>query len=207
MYKPTTFTEMWDRMPEAERRRVDELTEKLEAEIKFWDSLPEPERNKRLEKPKIAYDSANDTLWLKNGRPMSRRSGFANNRVTVFFEMEIWYPSAVKISGASEFLRPIFSSDDAPMPLESPVVWRKENGAVERVINLGELEIRYIKLSDHLWIGNGKQPIEGSEIAEDLLVSYGEDDITPVGIMLMPAARLLIPALPSEWVSAASGLV
>ena len=206
MYKPTTFTEMWDRMPEAERRRVDELTEKLEAEIKFWDSLPEPERNKRLEKPKIVYDSANDTLWLKNGRPMPRRSGFANNRVTVFFEAEIWYPSAVKISGASEFLHPLFGFDDTP-PQESKVVRHKETGAVERVINLGELEIRYIKLSDHLWIGNGEQPIEGSEIAEDLLVSYGEDDITPVGIMLMPAARLLIPALPPEWVSAASGLV
>ena len=207
MYMPTTFTEMWDRMPEAERRRVDELTEKLEGEIKFWDSLPEPERNKRLEKPKIAYDSANDTLWLKNGRPMSRRSGFANNRVAVFFEAEIWYPSAVKISGASEFLRPIFGSDDAPMPLESPGVRRKETGAVDKVLHLGELEIRYIKLSDHLWIGNGEQPIEGSEIAEDLLVSYGEDDITPVGIMLMPAARLLRPALPAEWVSAASSLV
>lgn len=205
MYKPTTFTEMWDRMPESERRRVDELTEKLEAEIKFWDSLPEPERNKRLEKPKIAYDSASDTLWLKNGRPTPRRSGFANNRVTVFFEAEIWYPSAVKISGASEFLRPIFGFGDAPP--ESLVIRRKESGAIERIINLGELEIRYIKLSDHLWIGNGDQPVEGSEIAEDLLVSYGEDDITPVGIMLMPAARLLIPALPPEWVSAASGLV
>ena len=207
MYKPTTFTEMWDRMPEAERRRVNELTENLEAEIKFWDSLPEPERNKRLEKPKIAYECASDTLWLKNGRPMSRHSGFANNRVTVFFEAEIWYPSAVKISGASEFLRPIFGFDDAPMPLESPVIRRKENGSVEKVFHLGELEIRYIKLSDHLWIGNGEQPIEGSEITEDLLVSYGEDDITPVGIMLMPAARLLIPALPPEWVSAASGMI
>ena len=206
MYKPTTFTETWDRMPEAERRRVDELTEKLEAEIKFWDSLPEPERNKLLEKPKIVYDSANDTLWLKNGRPMPRRSGFANNRVTVFFEAEIWYPSAVKISGASEFLRPIFGFGTA-LSSESPVVQRKENGAAEKVLHLGELEIRYIKLSDHLWIGNGDQPVEGSEIAEDLLVSYGEDDITPVGIMLMPAARLLIPALPPEWVSAASSLI
>lgn len=206
MYKPTTFTEMWTRMPEAERRRVDELTEKLEAEIKFWDSLPEPERNKRLEKPKIAYDSASDTLWLKNGRPMPRLSGFANNRVTVFFEAEIWYPSAVKISGASEFLRPIFGFGAAPSS-ESPVVQRKENVAVEKVLHLGELEIRYIKLSDHLWIGNGNQPVEGSEIAEDLLVSYGEDDSTPVGIMLMPAARLLIPALPPEWVSSASSLI
>lgn len=205
MYKPTTFTEMWTRMPEAERRKVEELTEKLEAEIKFWDSLPELERNKRLEKPKIAYDSASDTLWLKNGRPMPRRSGFANNRVTVFFEAEIWYPSAVKISGASEFLRPIFGFDYAPT--ESPVIRRKKNGAVEKVLHPGELEIRYIKLSDYLWIGNREQPVEGSEIAEDLLVSYGEDDITPVGIMLMPAARLLIPALPPEWISAASSLV
>ena len=205
MYKPTTFTEMWARMPEAERRRVDELTEKLEAEIKFWDSLPEPERNKRLEKPKIVYECASDTLWLKNGRPTPRRSGFANNRVTVFFEAEIWYPSAVKISGASEFMRPIFGFDDASP--ESLVIQRKESGAVEKVLHLGELEIRYIKLSDHLWIGNGEQPIEGSEIAEDLLVSYGEDDITPVGVMLMPAARLLMPALPSEWVSAASSLI
>lgn len=197
MYKPTTFAEMWARMPEAERGRVEELTERLEAEIRFWDSLPEAERNKRLEKPKTAYDSASDTLWLKNGRPMPRRCGFANDRVTVFFEAEIWYPSAVKISGASELLRPIFGFGDGASP-ESPVVRRKENGAVEKVLHLGELEIRYTGISDHLWIGNGEQPVEGSEIAEDLLVSYGEDDTTPVGIMLMPAARLLMPVLPSE---------
>ena len=73
MYKPTTFTEMWARMPEAERRRVDELTEKLEAEIKFWDSLPEPVLLPLLGNV-VAYSHPDRGVWaMKYRKPALSR--------------------------------------------------------------------------------------------------------------------------------------
>lgn len=206
MAKLTAFEDIWAMMPEEERWRVDELTKALKAEMEFWASLPETERNKRLEKPKVAYDATTDTLWLKNGRPMARPYELAEGRMTVFFEAEIWYPSAVSVSGALELFSQIFAPDDAPLP-ESLDVRYGEDGKVEKFLNLGELEIHHINLSDYLWMGNGEQPTEGSEIAEDLIVSYGEDDTTPVGVAFFKAAELITPVLAAAHASAPPRLV
>ena len=182
------------RMSEDDRRKIEEGAKRLLAEIEFWDSLPEAERNKRLEAPKVSYNAETDVLWLKNGRPTPRSCEIVPGRVTAFFEAEIWYPSAVKMSGACELLAPFFAAD-ADSRLESEVVRYGEYDSMERFLILDGLEIRHAIKSDYLWIGSGEPAFDGSEIAHELWVSFAEDDVTPVGISLNPAAELLSPIL------------
>jgi uncharacterized protein YuzE len=193
-YKPTNFQEIVDQMPEEKRRRMEERVSVLMAEDAFWDGLPEDERNKRLQKPKVAYDADSDTLWLKNGRPMHRSFEIVKDRVTAYFEAEIWYPSAVAIVGPHELLGRFFCPELSPGTDSLVRKYGVEEG-IERLLKLEYLEVSHEKLSDYLWIGNGKRPGDGAEIAEDLIVSYAEDGHTPVGVALFRAAELLTPAL------------
>ena len=191
-YRPVPFQEILDRMPEDERLKLEERWQDLRTEEAFWDSLPESERNKRLEPPKVSYDTATDTLWLKNGRPTPRCCDIVNDRVTAYFEADIWYPSAVKISGAYELLAGFFRPGDA-LIRRWPVVQYGENGVLEKVIQMENLEINYTIISDYLWIGNGKQAYDGKEFADELSVSFDEDDKSPVGVLINPAAKILTP--------------
>ena len=179
-------------MPEDRRLKLEERWKVLRAEEAFWDSLPEAERNKRIEKPKVSYDPETDTLWLKNGRPTVRRCDIAKGRVVAYFEAEIWYPSAVRISGAYELLAGFFRPGDAPVK-RWPVVEYGENGVIEKVLQVDNLEIRYTIVSDYLWISNGEPAADGREIAWELAVSYDEGDCNPVGVLLNPAAKILTP--------------
>ena len=80
-------------------------------------------------------------------------------------------------------------------------------GGIERSLKLENLEVRHEKLSDYLWIGNGEQPWDGAEIAEDLIVSYAEDSNIPVGVALFKAAELITPVLTAARPSKATRLV
>ena len=179
-------------MSEDRRLKLEERWKVLRAEEAFWDSLPEAERNKRIEKPKVSYDPASDTLWLKNGRPAARRCDIVEGRVTAYFEADIWYPSAVKIAGAYELLAGFFRPGDAPVK-RWPVVQYGENGVIEKALQVDDLEIRYTIVSGYLWIGNGEPAADGREIAWELAVSYDGDDRNPVGVLLNPAAKILTP--------------
>ena len=114
-YRPVSFQEILECMPEDERLNLEERWKALRLEEDFWNNLPEVERNKRIEKPKVHYDPETDTLWLKNGRPTPRSCDIAKGWVTVFFEADIWYPSAVMLSGAYRLLGQFFCPDDAPV--------------------------------------------------------------------------------------------
>ncbi len=207
MEKWVTYEEILAKLPEERRRKIKERGKALITEEDFWNGLPEAERNKRLEKPKAIYDVVSDTLWLKNGRPTPRRHDIMANRVAVFFEAAIWYPSAVMVSEASRLLCPIFGPDDASRP-ESFIVRRRYGGErVEKFLNLDGLEIDHESMSDYLWIGNGEAAWDGREIAEDLIVSFAEDNQTPVGVALTPASKLLTPLLASTWAQSAPNLV
>lgn len=208
MGKWTTFDEMMARMPEEERRKVEELSKILIAEEEFWNSLPEAEKNKRLEKPKVSYCAASDTLWLMNGRPTPRCYDILANRVTVFFEADIWYPSAVMVGKASRLLGPIFGADDVRQP-ESMIIRRGRGDCdkVEKFLNLDGVEIDHENMGDCLWIGNGELPCDGTEFAEDLVIYFTEENQIPVGVTLTPAAKLLTPLLFPAGARAASGMV
>ena len=205
-YKPVPFQEILDRMSPDDRRRIEEGAKILMAEEAFWDGLPEDERNKRLQRPKVAYDADSDTLWLKNGRPMHRSFEIVKDQVTAYFEAEIWYPSAVAIVGAHELLGRFFYPE---LSLGTDSLVRKDSveKGIERLLELENLEVSHEKLSDHLWIGNGKRPGDGAEIAEDLIISYAEDGHTPVGVALFRAAELLTPVLAEAAASKASRLI
>lgn len=190
----TTFEEYLARMSEDDRRKIEEGTKRLMTEEAFWDSLPETERNKRLEKPKVSYDAASDTLWLKNGRPTPRRFDIVKGKVTAYFEANIWYPSAVKVARAYELLAGFFRPGDA-MVTRWPVVQYGENGVLEKVLQIDHLEIRYTIISDYLWIGNGEPAYDGREFANELSVCFDEDDYNPVGVLINPAAKILTPVL------------
>ena len=193
-YRPVPFQEILDRMPEDERLKLEERWQVLRDEEAFWNSLPETERNKRLEPPKVSYDAITDTLWLKNGRPTPRCCDILKGRVTAYFEADIWYPSAVKISGAYELLAGFFRPGDSQVS-RWPVVRYGENGVLEKVLQVGNLEIKYTMISDYLWISNGVPAWDGREFADELSVSYDEDDRIPVGVLINPAAKILAPML------------
>ena len=191
-YRPVPFQEILDRMPEDERLELEERWQVLRAEEVFWNSLPEAERNKRLEPPKVSYDAATDALLLKNGRPTPRHCDIIKGRVTAYFETEIWYPSAVRISGAYELLAGFFRPGDSQVS-RWPIVQYGENGVLEKVLQVGNLEIKYTIISDYLWISNGVPAWDGREFANEVSVSYGEDDKIPVGVLIYPAAKILAP--------------
>ena len=191
-YKPISFEEILDRMPEDRRLKLEERWKVLRAEEAFWDSLPESERNKRLEKPKVSYDAASDTLWLKNGRPTFRRCDIVKGRVSAYFEADIWYPSAVRISGAYELLAGFFRPGDSRVS-RWPVVRYGENGVLEKALHVENLEINYTIISDCLWLNNGEPGFGHREFAEDLSVCFTEDYQIPIGVLLTPAAELLAP--------------
>ena len=205
-YKPISFKEILERMPEDERLRLEERWKVLRSEEAFWDSLPEAERNKRLEKPKVSYDAASDTLWLNNGRPTSRCCDIVKGRVISYFEADIWFPSAVKIAGAYELLAGFFRPDDAPVS-RSPVVQYGENGVLEKTLHIENLEINYTIVSDCLWINNGEPGFGHREFAEDLSVCFTEDYQIPVGVLLTPAAELLTPVFAQAAASKPAHLV
>ena len=202
----TTYEEYLSELPEERRRKLEEQTKLLLSEVEFWASLPETERNKRLEKPKVSYDSASDTLWLKNGRPTLRSREIVENRVTVYFESEIWYPSAVSIVRAYEMLGQFFCPKLVP---ESDCLVKKHGveGGFERSLKLKDLEVFHETLSDYLWIGIGEQPWDGAEIAEDLIVSYAENGTIPVGVAMFKAAELIGPLLATAHADAPFRLV
>ena len=191
-YRPVPYQEIFDKLPEDVRRKIEEGGKRLMAEESFWNSLPKVERNKRLEPPKIHYDAESDILWLKNGRPTPRCCDIVEDRVTAYFEADIWYPSAVKVSGAYELLAGFFRPGDSQVS-RWPVVQYGEKGVLEKVLQVGNLEIRYTMVSDYLWIGNGVPAWDGREFADELSVSYGEDDNIPVGALICPAAKILAP--------------
>lgn len=191
-YRPVSFQEILERMPEDERLKLEERWKVLRVEEEFWDSLPEAERNKRIEKPKVSYDPETDTLWLKNGRPTPRSCEIAKGRVTVFFEADIWYPSAVMVSGAYQLLGQFFCPDDTPVS-DFLVVQHGENGLLEKFLNLDNLEINHENMNDCLWINNGEPGFGHREFAEDLSVCFTEDYQIPIGVLLTPAAELLTP--------------
>lgn len=191
-YRPVPYEEILARMSEDDRRRIKDGAKRMMAEEAFWDRLPEVERNKRLDRPKVSYDAASDTLWLKNGRPTPRHCYIVDGRVIAYFEAEIWYPSAVEILGARELLAGFFRPGDAKVK-HWPVVQYGENGIMEKALNVANLEIRYTIVSDYLWIGNGIPAWDGREIAYELSVSYDEDDCNPVGVLIHPAAGILAP--------------
>jgi hypothetical protein len=205
-YRPVPFQEIMDGMSEDDRRRIEEGAKIIMAEEAFWNSLPEVERNKRLETPKISYDEGTDTLWLQNGRPMARSYEIVGNRVTAFFEAEIWYPSAAKIQGAFDLLGRFFCPEHAT---GSDTLVRKSSveGEIERSLKLENLEVRHENLSDYLWIGNGEQGWDGTEFAYELSVSFDEDRKIPVGVLLNPAAELLTPVLAKAAASKAARLL
>ena len=205
-YRPVPFQEILNRMSADDRRKMEEGAKILMAEEAFWNSLPEVERNKRLGKPIVSYDLASDTLWLKNGRPRPRSSDIVNDRITAYFEADIWYPSAVRIRGAYELLGPFFGPEHIP---ESDSLTRKYSveGGIERSLKLENLEVRHERLSDYLWIGNGEQAWDGTEFAYELSVSFAEDGKIPVGVLLNPASQLLTPALAKAASSNAARLI
>ena len=205
-YRPVSFQEILECMPEDERLNLEERWKALRLEEDFWNNLPEVERNKRIEKPKVHYDPETDTLWLKNGRPTPRSCDIAKGWVTVFFEADIWYPSAVMLSGAYRLLGQFFCPDDAPVshPL---VIQHGENGLLEKFLNLGNLEITHENMSDSLWINNGGPGFGHKEFAEDLSVCFTEDYQIPVGVLLTPAAELLTPIFAQAAASKAARLV
>ena len=205
-YKLTAFQEIIDRMSETERRKMEERVKVLNGEMAFWDGLPEAERNKRLEAPKVHYDVKSDTLWLKNGRPTPRRCDIVKDRVTAYFEADIWYPSAVKVSGAYELLAGFFRPGDA-LVTRWPVVRYGENGVLEKVLCIENLEITYTIISDYLWINNGEPAYDGKEIADELSVSFGEGDDRPVGVLINPAAKILTPIFSQVCTSKPARLV
>ena len=205
-YKPTTFQEYLARMPENRRLKLEERWKVLRAEEAFWDSLPETERNKRLEAPKVSYDTATDTLWLKNGRPMPRHYNIVKGRVTAYFEAEIWYPSAVKVSGAYELLAGFFRLGDG-LVSRWPTIEYGEDGVLEKVLHMENLEINYTIINDSLWINNGKPGFGHKEFAEDLSVCFTEDYQIPIGVLLTPASELLTPIFAQAAASKASRLV
>lgn len=205
-YRPVPFQEILDRMTEDERLKLEERWKVLRAEEAFWDSLPEAERNKRLEPPKVRYDVESDVLWLMNGRPTPRSCDIAEGRVTVFFEADIWYPSAVMVSGAYQLLGQFFCTVDAPI-FDSLVIHRERNGQFEKFLNLNGLEINHENVSDSLWIYNGKPGSGHREFAEDLSVCFSEDYKIPVGVLLTPAAELLTPVFAKAATSKASPLI
>lgn len=193
-YKPVPFQEILDRMPEDKRLKLQDRWKVLRAEEAFWDSLPEPERSKRLEPPKVRYDVESDVLWLRNGRPTPRSCDIAEGRVTVFFEADIWYPSAVMVSGAYQLLGQFFCHDDAPI-FDSLAILHEKDGLIEKSLNLNGLVINHENVSDSLWIYNGKPGSGHREFAEDLSVCFSQDYKIPVGVLLTPAAKLLTPVL------------
>lgn len=201
-YRPIPFQEVMDRMSEGDRQEIEEGSKRILEEEEFWANLPEPERNKRLERPKASYDVDTDILWLKNGRPTPRSCEIVKGEITAFFESTIWYPSAVKIVRAygllGEFLLPNLCKASGSMQVRYG-----EDGAVERSLKLENLEVRYESLSDYLWLGNGQEPWDGAEIAEDLVVSYAEDSRIPVGIGFFRAAEIIAPVLASAHPSSA----
>ena len=191
-YRPIPYEEILAAMPEDQRLRIEEGAKILIAEEEFWNGLPESERNKRLEPPKVSYDAATDTLWLKNGRPMPRCCDIVKGQVIAYFEADIWYPSAIKVSGAYELLAGFFRPGDSQVS-RWPVVQYGENGVLEKVLQVGNLEIKYTMVSDYLWIGNGVQAWDGREFADEVSVSYDEDDKIPVGVLINPAAKIITP--------------
>ena len=205
-YKPISFKEILERMPEDERLRLEERWKVLRAEEAFWDSLTEAERNKRLEAPKVAYVPGTDTLWLKNGRPTPRSCDIVKGRVSAYFEADIWYPSAVKIVGAYELLAGFFRSGDA-LVTHWPVVQYGENGVLEKALRVENLEINYTIISDCLWINNGEPGFGHREFAEDLSVCFTEDYQIPIGVLLTPAAELLTPIFSKSAASKPARLV
>ena len=191
-YRPIPYQEILDRMPEEQRRKIKEGAKRMIAEEEFWNSLPEAERNKRLAPPKVHYDTQSDILWLKNGRPTARHCDIVKGRVTAYFESEIWYPSALRISGAYELLAGFFRPGDSRVS-RWPVVRYREKGVLEKALQVGNLEIEYTMISDYLWIGNGVDAWDGREFADELSVSYDEGDKTPVGALIYPATKVLAP--------------
>ena len=195
-YRPVPYQEIFSKLSEDVQRKIEEGAKHLMAEEAFWNSLPEAERNKRLEKPKAVYDADSDTLWLKNGRPMPRSCEIVKGCVTAFFEAEIWYPSAVRIAGAYKLLGEFFFPSLCP-PSGSLNIRHGNNGAIERTLKLAGMKASHEILSDYLWIGNGEEAWDGSEIAEDLIVSYAEDSKIPVGVGLFKAAHIITPVMAS----------
>ena len=202
----TTFEEYLAKLPEERQREIEERTKTLMAEEAFWNSLPEAERNKRLERPKAVYEADSDTLWLKNGRPMPLSCEIVKGCVTAFFEAEIWYPSAVKITGAYKLLGEFFFPSLCPSS-GSLNIRHSDSGAIERSLKLAGMEARHEILSDYLWIGNGEEAWDGAEIAEDLIVSYAEDSNIPVGVGLFKAAHIITPVIASARAPKAARLV
>ena len=205
-YRLTSFEEYWAGLPEERRRKIEEHSKVLMAEVEFWNSLPKAERIKVSEKPKVHYDLESDTLWLKNGRPTPRHRQIVKGRVFAFFEADIWYPSAVRVSRAYELLSPFFCPDDAKVSA-SPVLRQGDDGIMEKCLNLDGIEVRHAILSDYLWIGNGARPCDGAEIADELWLSYAEDYATPVGFQFQPATELLGPLFAIAHARAPSRLV
>ena len=191
-YKPVSFREILECMPEDRRLKLEERWKVLRAEDAFWDSLPEAERDKRLEAPKVSYDAATDTLWLKNGRPTPRHCDIIKGRVTAYFEANIWYPSAVEVSGAYELLAGFFRPGDG-LVSHWPTIEYGEDGVFEKVLHMENLEINYTIISDSLWINNGESGFGHKEFAADLSVCFTEDYQIPIGVLLTPAAELLTP--------------
>ena len=193
-------------MPEDERLKLEKSWQVLRTEEEFWNSLPETEKNKRLEAPKVSYDAATDALWLKNGRPTPRHCDIAKGQVTAYFEAEIWYPSAVRISGAYGLLAGFFRPGDS-LVSRWPVVQCGENGVLEKVLKVGNLEIRYTMISDYMWISNGVPAWDGKEFADEISVSFDEDDKTPVGVLIYPAAKILAPIFSHTCAAKAAPLI
>ena len=191
-YRPLSFEEYLAGLPEERRREIEERSKVLSAEIEFWNGLPEAERNKVAERPKVSYDLITDTLWLKNGRPAPRHCDIVKGRVTAYFEAEIWYPSALRISGAYELLAGFFRPGDSRVS-RWPVVQYGEKGVLEKVLHIGNLEVNYTMVSDYLRISNDVLAWDGREFADEVSVSYGEDDKTPVGALIYPASKILAP--------------
>ena len=191
-YTPTSFREILERMPEDKCVALEERWKVLRAEETFWDGLPESERNKRTEKPAVSYNPETETLWLYNGRPTPRCYDIVKGRVTAFFEAEIWYPSAVRISGVHEMLAGFFCPSDV-LVKHWPVVQYGEDDVLEKTLKIENLEINYTVISDCLWIGNSEPGFGHKEFAEDLSVCFSEDYQIPVGVLLTPAAELLAP--------------
>lgn len=191
-YRPISFEEYMAGLSGERRRRIEERSRVLSAEIEFWNGLPEAERNKVAERPKVHYDRITDTLWLKNGRPTPRHCDIVKGWVTAYFEAEIWYPSAVRISGADALLAGFFRPGDSQVS-RWPVVQYGENGVLEKALQVGNLEIKYTMIRDYLWIGNGVPAWDGREFADEVSVSYDENGKVPVGALINPAAKILAP--------------
>ena len=205
-YRPTSYGEILGRMPKGELKRLEERWKVLQVEEEFWNTLPESERNKRIEKPKVSYDVELDTLWLTNGRPKARSKDIAAGKVTVFFEADVWYPSAVLVLGAYRLLGQFFFPDGS-IASDSLVVRHGENGLIEKLLSLENLEVNHENLSDSLWISNGAPGFGHREFAEDLSVCFTEDYQVPIGVLLTPAAELLTPVLAAARPSESAHLI